>query len=342
MVCCQARGDDRRFLVINSDISISNDNDDIFAPYSRTSVGCLTSELLSKSATRCQAPKGILSALTWKEARAIGVGEGRWILIDIQDPNTIKRHALNRDIWNDTEILGVLREKFIYLQWQSRESGASEYIDNYFHDAELQSTYPHIAIVDPETGNQLKLWSGYVPKPRDFLSDLHAFLNSSVQDQFGLKANPSFQELIPMKAAEEDDLDYQLCKPLKIYQPTIKATPIRSDILGVLFKSCADFFWLVTKELCLLDSIGQKEKSVVRATFEKFYVWGAGFQAEQGELDRILVKSTGLKDQIVSLLLEIAKNLDTGDPPPEPEMHVVDRETDFSRKWSVKRSTQQK
>lgn len=212
----------------------------------------------------------------------------------------------------------MLRENFIYLQWQSRESVAGEYIDNYFPDAELQNAYPHIAIVDPETGNQLKLWSGYVPKPRDFLSDLHAFLNSRVQHQFRMKANHSFQELIPMKAVEEDDLDYQLCKTLQIYKPTIKATPIRSDIVGVLFKSCADLFWLMTKELCLLDSIEQKKKSVVRATFEKFYVWGAGFQAEQGELDKILVKSTGLKDQIVSLLLKIAEILVTGDPP-EPK-----------------------
>lgn len=58
MVYCQARGDDRRLLVINPDTSISNDNDDSFAPYSHTSVGCLTSEPLSKSVTRCQAPKG--------------------------------------------------------------------------------------------------------------------------------------------------------------------------------------------------------------------------------------------------------------------------------------------
>ncbi len=58
MVFCQARENDRRLLVINPDTSISNDNDDIFAPYSHTSVGCLTSEPLSKSVTRCQAPKG--------------------------------------------------------------------------------------------------------------------------------------------------------------------------------------------------------------------------------------------------------------------------------------------
>lgn len=92
-------------------------------------------------------------------------------------------------------------------------------------------------------------------------------------------------------------------------------TPTSPGIVGVLFKSCADLFWLMTKELCLSNSIEQKEKSVVRDTYERFYLWGEGFEAEQGGLDKILVSSTNLKDQILSLLLRIAKILDTGDPP---------------------------
>lgn len=104
-------------------------------------------------------------------------------------------------------------------------------------------------------------------------------------------------------------------KILDTYKPTIQDTPTSSDVVGVLFKSCADLFWLMTKELCRLDLIEQKEKLVVRDTFEKFYFWGAGFQAEQGGLDAILVSSTNLKDQILSLLLKIAKILDTGDLP---------------------------
>lgn len=99
------------------------------------------------------------------------------------------------------------------------------------------------------------------------------------------------------------------------YKPKIQVTTTSSGIVGVIFKSCADLFWLMNKELCLRDSVEQKEKLVARDTYEKFYFWGAGFEAEQGGLDKTLVSSTNLKDQILSLLLKIAKILHTGDLP---------------------------
>lgn len=98
--------------------------------------------------------------------------------------------------------------------------------------------------------------------------------------------------------------------------------------MGALFKGCADLFWLLTKKLYLLDSIEQKEKSILRDTYEKFYFWGAGFEAEQGGLDKILVSSTNIKDQILSLLLKIARILNTGKSP-DSELDVIDRDTDF-------------
>lgn len=53
-------------------------------------------------------------------------------------------------------------------------------------------------------------------------------------------------------------------------------------------------------------------------------VWGqAG-----GGLDKILVSSTNLKDRILSLLLKIAKILNTGKSP-DSELDVIDRDTDF-------------
>lgn len=52
-----------------------------------------------------------------------------WILIGIQDPSIMERHALNWNIWKGMKSLSELPEKIVYLQGQSRESGASEYID---------------------------------------------------------------------------------------------------------------------------------------------------------------------------------------------------------------------
>ena len=53
----------------------------------------------------------------------------------------------------------------------------------YFPHRDADAAYPHIAIVDPRTGEQVKVWSGSPgPKAADFLMDLHEFL-----DRYSLK-----------------------------------------------------------------------------------------------------------------------------------------------------------
>ena len=53
-----------------------------------------------------------------------------------------------------------------------------QYINYYFQARDSQAAYPHIAIVDPRTGEQLKVWSGPpAPRPMEFLMQLHEFLD---------------------------------------------------------------------------------------------------------------------------------------------------------------------
>lgn len=107
----------------------------------------------------------------------VGVKEERWMLINIQDPTILKCQALNRDIWNDPKIVDMVREKFIFLQCRREEYRAREYISFHFSISRLHgNVYPHIAILDPRTGEQLKLWTGYVPKAKDFIADIREFL----------------------------------------------------------------------------------------------------------------------------------------------------------------------
>lgn len=124
-----------------------------------------------------QAPDEILSPLQWEEALQVGTKEERWILINIQDPAIPKCQVLNRDIWNDMKVVDLVREKFIFLQCRKEEYRARDYICYYFTVSHLMGAYPHIAIVDPRSGEQLKLWSGYVPKTKDFIGDLRDFLD---------------------------------------------------------------------------------------------------------------------------------------------------------------------
>ncbi len=138
----------------------------------------------------------------------VGVKEERWMLISIQDPTIPKCQVLNRDIWNDPKIVDMVREKFIFLQCRREEYRAREYISFHFSVSPLHgNVYPHIAILDPRTGEQLKLWTGYVPKAKDFIADIREFLelyslNPRAKNPVGTVRGG---EIKPMTAAEADE-----------------------------------------------------------------------------------------------------------------------------------------
>lgn len=138
----------------------------------------------------------------------VGVKEERWMLINIQDPTMPKCQVLNRDIWNDPKIVDMVREKFIFLQCRREEYRAREYISFHFSVSHLHgNVYPHIAILDPRTGEQLKLWTGYVPKVKDFVADMREFLelyslNPRAKNPVGTVRGG---EIKPMTAVEADE-----------------------------------------------------------------------------------------------------------------------------------------
>ena len=122
---------------------------------------------------------------TWEGVRAEGKEEEKWILINIQDPNIFDCQILNRDIWKDEQIQATVRESFVFKQYTKTDQQAAEYIRFYFQSVDSEDAYPHIAIVDPRTGERVKVWSGTpAPKAGDFLMQLHEFL-----DRYSLKAD---------------------------------------------------------------------------------------------------------------------------------------------------------
>jgi UBX domain-containing protein 7 len=119
-----------------------------------------------------------MNQLDWDEARDKGKEELKWILVNIQDPSIFDCQSLNRDIWKDAGVKEVVKENFIFMQYSKDDPRGSQYIQYYFPLRDSDSAYPHIAIVDPRTGEQVKIWSGPpVPKAGDFLMQLVEFLD---------------------------------------------------------------------------------------------------------------------------------------------------------------------
>ena len=129
-------------------------------------------------------PFEIMSRLPWDQARQEGKNTEKWILVNIQDPAIFDCQILNRDIWKNSSIMDTVKENFIFMQYAKDDPRGSQYIQYYFQNPDSQDAYPHIAIVDPRTGERVKVWSGPpVPKAMDFLMQLHEFL-----DRYSLKA----------------------------------------------------------------------------------------------------------------------------------------------------------
>ncbi|MCJ1386966.1 hypothetical protein MMC17_010095 [Xylographa soralifera] len=128
-------------------------------------------------------PFDLMSRLSWEEVRTEGKENEKWILVDVQDPAIFDCQVLNRDLWKNDSIKETVKENFIFMQFSKDDPKGSQYLQYYFQNREDQDAYPHIAIVDPRTGEQVKVWSGPpAPKPDDFLVELYEFL-----DRYSLK-----------------------------------------------------------------------------------------------------------------------------------------------------------
>ncbi|KAI0466406.1 hypothetical protein F4859DRAFT_497312 [Xylaria cf. heliscus] len=132
-------------------------------------------------------PHELISDATWDEARDEGKEEKKWIMVNLQDLEIFQCQVLNRDVWKDEKVKALIKEHFIFLQYDKNERRAQSYVQLYFPNGthENSDNYPHVSIIDPRTGEQVKVWSGSTfPKPSEFYGDLIEFL-----DRYSLAAN---------------------------------------------------------------------------------------------------------------------------------------------------------
>jgi hypothetical protein len=123
-------------------------------------------------------PFEIMSRLSWDNAREEGKANEKWMLVNVQDPAIFDCQVLNRDLWKNAGIQETIQEHFIFMQYSKDDPRGEQYMQYYFQSRESEDAYPHIAIVDPRTGEQVKVWSGSPsPTAADFLMQLHEFLD---------------------------------------------------------------------------------------------------------------------------------------------------------------------
>lgn len=150
-------------------------------------------------------PYDLMSHMAWDDARQEGREEKKWLLVNVQDMNDFNCQALNRDIWKDDAIVALVKESFIFLQYAKDDDRATEYNTFYFpsHAQENRDNFPHVAIIDPRTGEQVKVWTGLpFPSAQEFHSQLVEFL-----DRYSLNQNsknPVSKQKAPQRPVDVD------------------------------------------------------------------------------------------------------------------------------------------
>ncbi|KAL8770717.1 MAG: hypothetical protein Q9209_003584 [Squamulea sp. 1 TL-2023] len=190
------------------------------------------SEASSKSRTLAEMyrpPYELMSRLPWDQARQQGKEDEKWILVNIQDPSIFDCQILNRDIWKDPSVMDTVRENFIFMQYAKDDPRGNQYVQYYFQTRENPNAYPHIAIVDPRTGEQVKVWSGPpAPKTTEFLMQLHEFL-----DRYSLNVsakNPvAKRRAEPKKETQIEKMTEEQMLEMALQNSLAGSKPLRED-----------------------------------------------------------------------------------------------------------------
>lgn len=135
--------------------------------------------------------------------------EKKWLLVNIQDNAEFQCQVLNRDFWSNKNVKDLVKENFIFLQYQKDSRSGEEYSQFYQF-----TEYPHISILDPITGERLKMWSG-VPAVNSWIQEVFDFLG-----QFSLELghiNPIVshkKKIDPSSLTEEQQLEFAISQSL--------------------------------------------------------------------------------------------------------------------------------
>lgn len=169
-------------------------------------------------------PFDLMTKLNLDSAKVKARKKNKWMMVNIQDSGVFQCQALNRDLWSSKEVKSIVKANFVFLQYQYDSRNAQPYIN--FYGIHSKDNLPHIAILDPMTGERLKQWNGAVPTTESFIQEVSEFLAMFSLDP--KTANPTVKEPTPeidpttlseeqqMKLAIEQSLGKSSSEPIAL------------------------------------------------------------------------------------------------------------------------------
>ncbi|XP_066967339.1 UBX domain-containing protein 7 isoform X1 [Macrobrachium rosenbergii] len=98
-------------------------------------------------------PMDLIFRGTFQAARDHGVSKKRWLMVNVQDSSEFPCQVLNRDVWSNQAVKTIINEHFVFWQVYHDSKEGQRYMMFY-----QVSEWPHVAILDPRTGECLVTW----------------------------------------------------------------------------------------------------------------------------------------------------------------------------------------
>ncbi|XP_071798827.1 UBX domain-containing protein 7-like [Asterias amurensis] len=99
-------------------------------------------------------PVDLMHKGTFNTAMETGQNQGRWLIVNVQDVQEFNCQKLNRDVWSDATVKSIINESFVLWQVYHDSDEGRRYMQ--FYKVE---EFPHVALLDPRTGELLVSWS---------------------------------------------------------------------------------------------------------------------------------------------------------------------------------------
>ncbi|KAJ1988537.1 UBX domain protein Ubx2 [Dimargaris cristalligena] len=181
-------------------------------------------------------PFDLIQNLPFDQARGLAKSQRKWILVNIQKVSEFACQVLNRDIWSDATVKEIVRVNFVFLQLGHESDEGSRYINFY-----PVRKYPHVAIIDPRTGERVREWNDNITSAAEFAEDVTQFLGLnayggsqpiiSQQSKRPRRPDPSHQTRDISAMTEEEQIQAAIAASMaKEHQPTSSPSPPPSTI----------------------------------------------------------------------------------------------------------------
>ncbi|KAJ1560548.1 hypothetical protein HK405_006707 [Cladochytrium tenue] len=104
-------------------------------------------------------------------ARELAMDSGKWIMITVSDPSEFASEVMKRDIWRVPAVKALVQENFVFLFFDVNSDDGLRHRTFYPF-----SGFPYVAILDPRTGERLRVWSKIMSEG-EFRQDISEFLD---------------------------------------------------------------------------------------------------------------------------------------------------------------------